>query len=136
MKQKKVVVTGMGVVSCFGTDVDEFYAKLLAGESGVRAIESLDVSEFPTRFAAEVKPFDSEGYLDKKQARRVDPFVRYSVVAGKKALAMSGITPENLKGVNPHQVGIIISSGMGGMKVFSDGVQTLLEKGFSRLSPF
>lgn len=136
MKQKKVVVTGMGVVSCFGTDVDEFYAKLLAGESGVRAIESLDVSEFPTRFAAEVKPFDCEGYLDKKQARRVDPFVRYSVVAGKKALAMSGITPENLQGVDPNQVGVLISSGMGGMKVFSDGVQTLLEKGFSRLSPF
>ncbi|MBP9840924.1 MAG: beta-ketoacyl-ACP synthase II [Simkaniaceae bacterium] len=136
MNQKKVVVTGMGIVSCFGTDVDQFYSKLLQGESGVRPIESLDVSEFPTRFAAEVKDLDCEGYLDKKQARRVDPFVRYSVVAGKKALEMSGITPQNLNGVNPHRVGVLISSGMGGMKVFSDGVQTVLEKGFSRLTPF
>jgi 3-oxoacyl-[acyl-carrier-protein] synthase II len=136
MKQKRVVVTGMGVVSCFGTDVEAFYHKLLAGESGVRLIESLDVSQYPTRFAAEVRDFDCEGYLDKKQARRVDPFIRYSVVAGKKALEMSGITPQNLQGVDPNQVGVLISSGMGGMKVFQDGVQTVLEKGFSRLSPF
>ena len=136
MKQRKVVVTGMGVVSCFGTDVDTFYSKLLAGESGVRLIESLDVSEFPTRFAAEVRDFDTEGYVDKKQARRVDPFALYSIVAGKKALEMSGVTVDNLNGIDPSRVGVLISSGMGGMQVFHDGVKTLIEKGFRRLSPF
>lgn len=136
MKKKRVVVTGIGVVSCFGSDVDLFYQKLLAGESGVRMIKEFPCDQFPTRFAAPIGELDVGPYFDKKQARRVDPFVRYGMVAGKKALEMAGISPFDPQGVDKTRCGVIVGSGMGGMEVFSQGVQTLLEKGYKRMSPF
>ncbi|PCI92579.1 beta-ketoacyl-[acyl-carrier-protein] synthase II [Candidatus Aerophobetes bacterium] len=135
MKKRRVVVTGMGVVSCFGMDVDEFYANLLEGKSGVREIDQFDCSEYPTRFAATVLGFDPEGYIDRKQARRVDPFTAYAMVAGKKALENADLY-DKLDTLNKDKAGIIIGSGMGGMKVYSDGVTTIREKGFKRLTPF
>ena len=96
MTKRRVVVTGIGIVSCFGTDVNYFYNQLLSGKSGVRSIDQFDCSDYPTRFAASVIPFETDQYIDKKQARRVDPFILYSVVAGKKALEYAGITPEIL----------------------------------------
>ena len=86
MEKKRIVVTGMGIVSCFGTDVDYFYQQLLAGKSGIVPIEEFPCAEYPTRFAGAVRNFDAGEYMDKKQARRVDPFIRYTMVAGKKAL--------------------------------------------------
>jgi 3-oxoacyl-[acyl-carrier-protein] synthase II len=133
--KKRIVVTGMGVVSCFGSDVDMFYQSLLQGKSGACPIVDFDVSSYSTRFAALVSDFDVGEYLDKKQARRVDPFIRYAVVAGKKALEHAGIV-EHLPQINLSRVGVIIGSGMGGMSIFSDGVETLLQKGFKRLTPF
>lgn len=133
MKKKRVVITGMGIVSCFGNDVDAFYEKLLQGESGVVPIESFPCESYPTRFAAGIPQFDVEGYLDKKQARRVDPFIRYTMVAGKKALEQSGL---NLESVNKSRCGVLIGSGMGGMKSFSDGVEALITEGYRRMSPF
>jgi 3-oxoacyl-[acyl-carrier-protein] synthase II len=136
MKKKRVVVTGMGVVSCFGTDVDFFYNQLLAGRSGITPIQQFPCEEYPTRFAGSVQNFEVGDYLDKKQARRVDPFVRYAVVAGKKALEMALLKAESLDRLNKKRCGVLIGSGMGGMEVFSQGVQTVLEKGFKRLTPF
>lgn len=134
MKQKRrVVVTGIGLVSCFGNDVDHFYDKLLAGESGVTPIERLDVSEYPTRFAGEIKNFDAGEYMDKKQARRVDPFLLYSHVAGKRALEDSKL---DIDALDKSRCGIIVSSGMGGMTVYSDGVHTIRDKGYRRVTPF
>ncbi len=133
MKKKRVVITGMGIVSCFGNDVDAFYEKLLQGESGVVPITNFPCESYPTRFAAGIPQFDVEGYLDKKQARRVDPFIRYTMVAGKKALEQSGL---NLESVNKSRCGVLIGSGMGGMKSFSDGVEALVKEGFRRMSPF
>jgi 3-oxoacyl-[acyl-carrier-protein] synthase II len=133
MKKRRIVVTGMGVVSCFGADVDIFYQKLLLGESGVGLITQFPCEEHPTRFAASVKDLDVEGYLDKKQARRVDPVITYGIVAGKKALesAVSDLTL-----LDKERCGILIGSGMGGMQVFSDGVETVVTKGYKRLTPF
>lgn len=137
MKNKKrIVVTGLGVVSCFGNDVETFYQKLLSGESGVSPITHFPCEEFPTRFAASIKDFNPEPYVDKKQARRVDPYIAYTIVAGKKALEYAGINQEMLSSLNKTRCGILIGSGMGGMNVYADGVQTLLEKGFKRLTPF
>jgi 3-oxoacyl-[acyl-carrier-protein] synthase II len=136
MKRKRVVVTGMGIVSCFGTDVDEFYAQLLAGKSGIAAIEGFPCQDFPTRFAGVVRNFDVDGYLDKKQARRVDPFIRYTVVAGKKALEHGKLTGEAFEKLNKTRAGVLIGSGMGGMNVFYEGAETLLTKGFKRITPF
>lgn len=135
-KKRRIVVTGMGVVSSLGQDVDLFYKRLLQGESGVSSITSFPVDEYPTRFAGIIKDFDSGVYIDKKQARRVDKFIAYSLVAGKKALEYGHITPDVLSKINKERAGIIIGSGMGGMNVFSEGVTTLNEKGLRRVTPF
>lgn len=136
MKKKRVVITGMGIVSCFGTDVDVFYNKLLAGKSGVAPIHEFPCQDFPTRFAGSVSDFEVGEYLDKKQARRVDPFIRYSVVAGKKALEKGGLGGEALQKLDKTRCGVLIGSGMGGMTVFFEGTETYLTKGFRRMTPF
>lgn len=136
MKKRRVVVTGMGLVSCFGTDVVAFYQKLLEGKSGIVPIEEFPCEEYTTRFAGCIRNFDPGDYLDKKQARRVDPFIRYVVVSGKKALEMGGLSGEAFNSLDKQRCGIVIGSGMGGMSVLYDGVQTILTKGFKRLSPF
>ncbi len=136
MTKKRVVVTGMGVVSCFGTDVDAFYDQLLAGKSGISPIKEFPCHEFPTRFAGSVRDFDVGDYLDKKQARRVDPFIRYTAVAGKKALEKGNLTGDAFEKLDKTRCGILIGSGMGGMNVFYEGVETLLSKGFKRITPF
>jgi 3-oxoacyl-[acyl-carrier-protein] synthase II len=136
MKKKRVVVTGMGIVSCFGTDVDAFYNQLLAGKSGIVPIQEFPCQDFPTRFAGSVRDFEVGEYLDKKQARRVDPFIRYCVVAGKKALEMGHLTGEALQKLDKTRSGVLIGSGMGGMTVFFEGTETYLTKGFRRMTPF
>jgi len=136
MSKKRIVVTGMGIVSCFGTDVDQFYDSLLAGKSGVCPITAFPCEKLPTRFAASVQDFDSTGYIEKKQARRVDPFIRYTMVSGKKALESANLDEAARAKLDLKRCGILMGSGMGGMKVYSDGVQTLLEKGYSRITPF
>jgi len=133
MARKRIVITGMGIVSCFGTDVEHFYNMLLQGKSGITPIDAFPCAEYPTRFAGSVRNFEIGDYMDKKQARRVDPFISYTVVAGKKALESAKIDLEKL---NKDRCGVIIGSGMGGMSVFYDGVETLLSKGFKRLTPF
>jgi 3-oxoacyl-[acyl-carrier-protein] synthase II len=133
MTKKRIVVTGMGVVSCFGNDVDAFYDALLAGKSGVSLIDSFPTDDYITKFAAQIKNFDPGEYIDKKQARRIDKFIAYALVAGKKALESSKIS---LDSINKHRAGILIGSGMGGMEQFSDGVETRLTSGPKRVSPF
>jgi 3-oxoacyl-[acyl-carrier-protein] synthase II len=135
-QKKRVVVTGLGLVSCYGTDVDVFYQKLLDGVSGIRKIDTFDVSEYPTQIAGLVTDFSMESYIDPKQARRIDPFIQYGMVAGKKALEHAGITSDTLKLLDLERAGILIGSGMGGMNVFQDGVITVKEKGYRRLTPF
>ncbi|MBP7074309.1 MAG: beta-ketoacyl-ACP synthase II [Rhabdochlamydiaceae bacterium] len=136
MQKKRVVITGMGIVSCFGNDVDAFYEALLQGQSGVGPIEEFPCEAYPTRFAAAVKKFDVGDYLDKKQARRVDPFIRYAMVAGKKALENSGLKGDALGTLKKNRCGILIGSGMGGMQTFTTGVETLIKEGYRRMSPF
>lgn len=136
MSKKRIVITGMGVVSCFGNDVDLFYNRLLAGESGISNISQFPCDDFTTKIAGEIKEFDPGEYLEKKQARRVDKNIAYTIVAGKKALEKGNITQEVLDKFDKSRCGIIIGSGMGGMNVFVDGVHTLAEKGPRRVNPF
>ncbi len=135
-KKKRIVVTGMGLVSCLGHDVDLFYQRLLAGESGVSTITEFPVDEYPTRFAGIIKEFNPEEYIEKKQARRVDRFIAYTIVAGKKALEYGGISKETLDHMDKSRCGVIIGSGMGGMGVFVDGTKNLYEKGHRKVTPF
>lgn len=136
MTKKRIVVTGMGIVSCFGTDVEEFYKQLLAGKSGVVPIEEFPCADYPTHIGGIIRNFDPGSYMDKKQARRVDPFIRYTMVAGKKALESGKLSGEAFDKLDKTRCGILIGSGMGGMSVFYDGVETVLTKGYKRLTPF
>jgi 3-oxoacyl-[acyl-carrier-protein] synthase II len=136
MNKKRIVVTGMGVVSCFGNDVDVFYQNLLAGKSGITPITEFPCDDYPTRFAGSIHNFEAGEYMDKKQARRVDKSIAYTMVAGKKALEYAGLKEESLKQLRKERCGILIGSGMGGMTVFAEGVQTLNEKGQRKVSPF
>eukprot|EP00891_Asterochloris_glomerata_P002655 jgi/Astpho2/2655/Aster-07002 len=130
----------MGVASCFGNNVDTFYDKLLEGQSGVAEIDRFDPSAFPTRFAAQIRNFDIEGLVDKKNARRYDDCLSYSLVAAKKALQQAGLDKkENADAFGKLDLtksGVLIGSGMGGLTVFQDGVKNLVEKGPKKISPF
>ncbi|MBI5272451.1 MAG: beta-ketoacyl-ACP synthase II [Chlamydiia bacterium] len=136
MAKKRIVITGMGIVSCFGLDVEHYYSQLLSGKSGVVRIENFPCADWPTCIAGAIQNFDSGEYIEKKQARRVDPFIRYAMVAGKRALEMGRLQGDSLAKLNKSRCGIVIGSGMGGMSVFSEGVETLLTKGYRRLTPF
>jgi 3-oxoacyl-[acyl-carrier-protein] synthase II len=134
--RKRIVVTGMGVVSCFGNNVDNFYNSLLEGKSGIVPITQFPCEDFPTRFAGSINNFDPEAYLDKKQARRVDKFIAYAVAAGKESVKSANLDDAALAKLYKNRCGIIIGSGMGGMNVFYDGAINLHEKGYKRITPF
>lgn len=136
MTKKRVVITGMGIVSAFGNDVDVYYDSLLAGKSAIKTITGFSTEDFTTKFAGEITDFDPGEYIDKKRARRLDPFISYALVAGKKALEYAGFNLNELSGLDMERCGVIVGSGMGGMAVFCENVQTLLEKGPKRVSPF
>ncbi|KPK32331.1 MAG: 3-oxoacyl-ACP synthase [Chlamydiae bacterium SM23_39] len=131
--KKRIVVTGMGVVSCFGNEVEQYFNSLLDGKSGIIPIEKFPCEEYSTRFAAYIKNFDAGDYIEKKRAKRADPFICYAMVAGKKAIEDAKISLEE---INKDRAGIIIGSGIGGMRVFSEGVLTVKDKGYKRLTPF
>lgn len=117
-KKKRVVITGMGVVSCLGHDVLEFYRHLLAGKSGIAPITAFPCDDYSTRFGGVISQFDPGEYLDKKQARRVDKFIAYGVVAAKKALEFGQLSQGTIDQLEKNRCGVIIGSGMGGMTVF------------------
>lgn len=134
--KKRIVITGMGVVSCLGNDVDTFYKNLLDGKSGAATITHFSTEGFPTHFAASIVEFDPGTYIEKKQARRIDRYIGYALVAGKKAMEQALLNPEALEKLNKQRCGIIIGSGMGGMGIFADGVNTLAQKGIRQVTPF
>ena len=94
--KKRVVITGMGLVSVFGNDVNTFYDKLLEGTSGIDTIDRFDISKFPTKFAGQIRDFCANGYIDGKNDRRLDDSLRYCLVSGKKALEDAGLGGEHL----------------------------------------
>ncbi|MBU5346500.1 beta-ketoacyl-ACP synthase II [Paenibacillus lautus] len=130
----RVVVTGMGVMTSIGQDLDTFWNSLMEGKSGVSRIEAFDVSDYTTQIAASMKDFNPEDYMDRKEARRMDRFVQLAVAAGSKALEDSGLEI----GVNAdaERVGVSIGSGIGGLGTWEDQHNILLEKGPKRVSPF
>jgi 3-oxoacyl-[acyl-carrier-protein] synthase II len=131
--KRRVVITGAGVISPVGNDVDTFWNSLLSGKSGVDRITSFDVSDYPTQIAAEVKNFVPEEYMDKREVRRTDRFVQFALAASKMAVQSAdlAITPENA-----HRVGVYIGSGIGGLATWEEQHSVLVEKGPRRVSPF
>jgi 3-oxoacyl-[acyl-carrier-protein] synthase II len=133
MHERRVVITGMGVISPLGHAVGEFWQNLLAGQSGVGAITRFDAAQFDTKFAAEVKNFNAEDYIEKKEVRRMDLFTHFALAAAKLALEDSRLLTAP---VDKDAVGVIVSSGIGGMDTFEREGRKLFEKGPGRISPF
>ena len=131
--KRRVVVTGLGVVSPIGTGKDAFWQGLLEGRSGVGPITKFDASQHATKIAAEVKDFDPGLYMDKKEAKRMDRFAQFAVASGVLALADSGLTVTE---ANADGIGVYVSSGIGGMETLEGQCQVLGEKGPGRVSPF
>ncbi|KAI3944141.1 hypothetical protein MKW92_015677 [Papaver armeniacum] len=134
-KQRRVAVTGMGVVTPLGHEPDEFYNNLLEGVSGISDIEGFDCSSFPTRIAGEIKSFSTEGWVAPKLSKRADKFMLYMLTAGKKALADGGISEEVMNELDKTRCGVVIGSGMGGMKVFNDAIEAL-RISYKKMNPF
>uniref|UniRef100_A0ACD5YEW3 Uncharacterized protein n=1 Tax=Avena sativa TaxID=4498 RepID=A0ACD5YEW3_AVESA len=134
-KQRRVVVTGMGVVTPLGHEPDEFYNNLLQGVSGISEIEAFDCSSYPTRIAGEIKSFSTDGWVAPKLAKRMDKFMQYLIVAGKKALENGGITEDIMNDLDKSRCGVLIGSAMGGMKVFSDAIEAL-RVSYRKMNPF
>ena len=129
----RVVVTGAGVLSPVGNNVEDCWKNLVAGVSGAGPITRFDTSGYDTKFACEVKDFNFEGVLDRKEAKRMDRFVQFAVVAAHEALRNAGLDPEK---VDRERVGVVIGSGIGGMETFENQHTALMEKGPGRVSPF
>lgn len=135
MKKRKVVVTGLGVVSPVGLNVNDFWTNLIAGKSGIDFITYFDTAEFDTKFAAELKGFDPLNYMDRKLAQRVDPFTQYALAATEEAVKDSGL---NLDKLNPERAGVVYGSGIGGMWTYHNQQINLYKREGNpdRISPF
>lgn len=134
MSERRIVVTGIGVITPVGNTLNEFWSNLTEGKSGAAPITSYDTSDLPTKFACQVKDFNAaEHFNNPKDGRRADPYIQFAMAAAKQALADSGVNTDQL---DLERAGIIIGSGIGGLRMLESQHETLLGKGFSRVSPF
>jgi 3-oxoacyl-[acyl-carrier-protein] synthase II len=134
MELKRVVVTGLGALTPIGNTIPEFWEGLLNGVSGAGPITSFDTSKFKTKFACELKNFKAEDFLDKKEARKLDPFVQYALVSTDEAVKDGGFDFSQL---DTNRIGVIWGSGIGGFKTFQDEMKNFfLGDGTPRINPF
>jgi 3-oxoacyl-[acyl-carrier-protein] synthase II len=133
MSRRRVVVTGLGLVSPVGIGVEPSWQSLVAGRSGIGPITLFDASTYPTRIAGEVKNFEPGDYMDKKEARRNDRFIQFALAAAEMAVKDSGL---DMTREDPDQVGCIVGAGIGGLGTIEENRDVLKEKGVKRISPF
>ena len=136
LSDRRVVVTGLGALTPIGNTVPAFWDAMMAGQSGAAPITHFDASEYATRFACEVKGFDATTVVDRKDARRMDPFCHFAIAAADEALANAGIDSATLPEAEQNATGVVFGSGIGGMKLFQDQVVGYAEHGPRRISPF
>lgn len=130
---KRVVITGAGVISALGFGLDQFWANIKEGKNGISTVTRFDITDFPTKVAAEIKDFEPTNYIDKKEARRMDRFTQYALAAAKLAIEMSAI---DFKKMDSFRAGVIVGSGVGGIETLENQHDTLVSKGPGRVSPF
>lgn len=133
MSKRRVVITGMGMVSPVGLTVKESWENILAGNSGIAPLTHFDVSDYPTRFGGSVKGFDPELYIPRKDIKKMDAFIHYGIAAGKQALEDSGL---EVNDDNAHRFGVYIGSGIGGVTGIETGYANFLKGGPRKISPF
>ncbi|MCU0344215.1 MAG: beta-ketoacyl-ACP synthase II [Ignavibacterium sp.] len=135
-KNRRVVVTGMGTLTPIGLTVNDFWNGMMESKSGAAMIKQFDTSKIETKFACELKGFDPLNFLDKKVARRLDPFAQYALVSARQAVEDSNLQPEKLTEEEKNKIGVIFGSGIGGIQTFYDQAVTNREQGPGRISPF
>ncbi|MCK4259035.1 MAG: beta-ketoacyl-ACP synthase II [Halanaerobiales bacterium] len=131
--ERRVVVTGMGVITPVGSGVDNFWNALINGESGIDYIDAFDTSNFPVKIAGQVRDFNPDDYFDKKETKRLDRFAQFAIVTSLMAVKDAGLP---IPPVDAERVGVIIGSGIGGLATLEKQVKILNEKGPRRVSPF
>jgi 3-oxoacyl-[acyl-carrier-protein] synthase II len=132
--KRRVVVTGMGTITPVGNDVATTWRSLIEGKSGTAPITKFDASNFPVKFAAEVKGFNPLDYMDRKEAKRADQYTQYAVAAARQAMTNANLVERN--GMDPDRIGVIIGSGIGGLKSFEEQHDVYRERGVGKISPF
>src|SRR6476620_2023604 len=132
--KRRVVVTGMGAITPVGNDVATTWRALLDGKSGAAPITHFDASNFPVKFAAEVKDFDPLAYMERKEAKRADQFTQYAVGAANQAMKDAGLAEPN--GLDPDRIGVIVGSGIGGLRSFEEQHDVYRQRGPGKISPF
>jgi 3-oxoacyl-[acyl-carrier-protein] synthase II len=130
---QRVVVTGLGALTPLGNTTEEFWAALLQGRSGIGPITKFDATGYPTRIAGEVRNFDPLKYVDRKDARRLDPYLHYAMAGACMAVDDAGLDTGKIDG---ERLGVLIGSGIGGITTLLEGERTRVDKGFERVSPF
>jgi 3-oxoacyl-[acyl-carrier-protein] synthase II len=130
---RRVVVTGLGIISPVGNTVAEAWDNILAGKSGISPITVFDASEFPVRFSASVKDFDVEQYINRKEAKKMDTFIHYGIAAAIQAIKDSGL---EITEANAERIGVAIGSGIGGLPCIEDGHNAYLKGGPRKITPF
>lgn len=133
MNNRRVVITGLGCVTPVGNDKDEFWKNIKSGVSGIDTITKFDASTYQTQIAGEVKNFDPEQFISKKEVKRVDRFTQYAIASAKMAVEDSKL---DLEKIDQYRFGVIIGSGIGGVETIETQHKIMLEKGNKRVSPF
>ena len=133
MTQRRVVITGLGIISPVGITVKEAWGNILAGKSGIAPITHFDVSDFPTRFGGSIHGFDPKDYISPKDVKKMDAFIHYGIAAGSQAIADAGL---EVTEANAERIGVYIGSGIGGVTGIENGYATFLKSGPRKISPF
>jgi 3-oxoacyl-[acyl-carrier-protein] synthase II len=133
VSQRRVVVTGLGLLSPTGNTVEDSWSNVCAGNSGIGPIEGFDVSAFSTQFGGEIRNFDVTAYMEPKEARKSDRFIHYGIAATEQAIADAGIT---LDRTDPHRIGVAMGSGIGGISTIETNYDKLMQGGPRKISPF
>ncbi len=133
MTRRRVVVTGLGIISPVGNTIDRAWANILAGQSGITPIDIFDASDFPVRFSGAVRDFNTEAYLDRREAKKMDLFIHYGIGAAVQALEGSGL---EVTEDNTDRIGVCIGSGIGGLGGIEEGHKAYLNGGPRKITPF
>ncbi len=134
MTKRRVVITGLGAVTPFGVGVEPFWNGLVEGKSGIATAELVDIDKHVVKIAGEVKNFNPDDYIDPKEAKKMDRFIQFAMVAAEEAVKDAKL--EDLTGMDPYKIGVIVSSAAGGFRTFEDNHMRILEKGPNKCSPF
>ncbi len=133
MNRRRVVITGLGCVTALGESADGVFTALCQAKSGISRVESFDVTEFPVKFGGEIKNFAPKKYINPREAKRMDRFTQFAVASAVQAVADSGI---DFEAENKHRVGVLVGTGIGGIKEIEDQHRRIIEKGPRKVSPF